>query len=200
MQLPFPPRRCPWSFQPETSFPSSALPEHIVNFTVIPFHTIIVLVHTFLFLSALQHYLAHTKFLIFFEWINLPKSLRFNFTLTKRHIKVPISIRLTYWPKGNCRVVSAKEEYSLLFYYLTNFNGVTQIKSWLFSKKVCFWDMFACSIFTVPSQHEISMETDHTHWRRKELNCVWTAFCYLHGAICAKYLSAQGNCNLKLPR
>lgn len=81
-------------------------------------------------------------------------------------------------------------EKNSLFYYLNNFNGVAQIKSQLFSKKVCLWDMFAYSIFTVPGQHEISMETDHTHWRRKELNCVWAAFCHLHGAICAKYLSA----------
>lgn len=127
------------------------------------------------------------------------KSLRFNFNLIKRQIKVPIifkCIRLIYWAKGNCRMAFAKE-YSLLFYYLKKFNGVTQIKLWLFSKKVCFWDMFAYSIFTVPSQHEISMETDHTHWRRKELTCVWTAFCHLHGAICAKYLSEQGNYNLK---
>lgn len=140
---------------------------------------------------------------IFFKWIHLPKSLKSNFTLIKRQIKVLIisnSIRLIYWAKGNCRMVSAKEKNSLLFYYLNNFNGVTQINSQLFSKNVCFRDMFAYSIFTIPGQHEISMETDHTYWRRKELNCVWAAFCHLHGAICAKHLSAQGKYNLKPPK
>ena len=55
---------------------------------------------------------------------------------------------------------------------MNSFNGVTQIKSQIFSKKVCFLDMFAYSISTIPGQHEISMETDHTYWRRKN----WIVF------------------------
>lgn len=77
---------------------------------------------------------------------------------------------------------------------------MTQIKSQIFSKKVCFWDMFAHSISTILGQHEISMETDVHILEKKELNCVWAAFCHLHGAICAKYLSAQGKYNWKPPK
>ena len=81
------PRRVPWSSQSET-FPSSST--HQVHCQLYCRHLILYhIMYIFVFLSASQQYLAHNKSIIFFKWIHLPKSLRFNFTLIRRLIKVP---------------------------------------------------------------------------------------------------------------
>lgn len=120
-----------------------------------------------MFLSTSQQ----TKPLIFFDWINLPKWLKFNFAFIKRQIKVPVisnSIKLIHWAKGNCRMVSALEEYRFLFYYLNNFNGMIKIKSWLFTKGLCFWDTCAYNKYSCDSWSTWNFHGNRSH----TLDCI----------------------------